>query len=250
MKKALIIIIPIFLVGLSLLLLGVYLGFKYFKMQAVDSFEDCAAMGYPVMDSYPQQCMTPDGRSFTDLNAPTIVDPGLYDIEVYSPQIDQFISSPYVVEGNADASWFWEGTFTVELVGEAGEVVAIANAIIPQGGNWTDGGTQFFQATLEFDPEVVGKTGYIKLRKANASGLPENDKEYTVKVRFNKSVQKDGCIITGCSSHICSETDQVSDCAFREEYVCYSAGICEKQSDGMCGWTQTPELLSCLERYD
>ena len=32
---------------------------------AIDSFEDCAAAGYPVMESYPEQCATPDGKSLT-----------------------------------------------------------------------------------------------------------------------------------------------------------------------------------------
>jgi hypothetical protein len=36
------------------------------KMQSIDSFEECAAAGYPIMDSYPQQCMTPDKRTFTN----------------------------------------------------------------------------------------------------------------------------------------------------------------------------------------
>ncbi len=35
----------------------------------VSSFEDCAAAGYPVMESYPRQCRTPDGRNFTEETA-------------------------------------------------------------------------------------------------------------------------------------------------------------------------------------
>lgn len=31
----------------------------------VETFEECEAAGYPIMDSYPQQCQTPDGRTFT-----------------------------------------------------------------------------------------------------------------------------------------------------------------------------------------
>lgn len=31
----------------------------------IDSFEDCVRAGYPVAESYPEQCFTPDGRSFT-----------------------------------------------------------------------------------------------------------------------------------------------------------------------------------------
>lgn len=34
------------------------------QIAAVDTFEECAAK-YAVMDSYPQQCRTPDGRFFT-----------------------------------------------------------------------------------------------------------------------------------------------------------------------------------------
>lgn len=31
----------------------------------INSFEKCAAAGYPVMTTYPEQCRTPDGRLFT-----------------------------------------------------------------------------------------------------------------------------------------------------------------------------------------
>lgn len=32
----------------------------------IDSFEECARAGYPIMESYPRQCRTPDGNSFTE----------------------------------------------------------------------------------------------------------------------------------------------------------------------------------------
>ncbi|GAI55743.1 unnamed protein product, partial [marine sediment metagenome] len=32
----------------------------------VYSFNDCIKAGYPVMESYPRQCKTPDGRTFTE----------------------------------------------------------------------------------------------------------------------------------------------------------------------------------------
>lgn len=32
----------------------------------INSFEECAAAGYPVMESYPRQCRTPDGRTFVE----------------------------------------------------------------------------------------------------------------------------------------------------------------------------------------
>jgi len=41
----------------------------------VSSFEDCAAAGYPVMESYPRQCRTPDGRLFVEAVPPQSVVP-------------------------------------------------------------------------------------------------------------------------------------------------------------------------------
>lgn len=32
----------------------------------ITSFDDCAAAGYPVLESYPRQCKTPEGKSFTE----------------------------------------------------------------------------------------------------------------------------------------------------------------------------------------
>ena len=31
---------------------------------AITTFDECVAAGYPVMESYPERCMTTDGRSF------------------------------------------------------------------------------------------------------------------------------------------------------------------------------------------
>lgn len=33
---------------------------------AVNDFEDCVLAGYPVMESFPRKCTTPDGRTFTE----------------------------------------------------------------------------------------------------------------------------------------------------------------------------------------
>ena len=34
-------------------------------IEQINSFEDCAQAGYPIQESYPEQCRTPDGKSFT-----------------------------------------------------------------------------------------------------------------------------------------------------------------------------------------
>lgn len=56
------------------------------------------------------------------------------------------------------------------------------------------------------------------------------------------------CMKTGCSSQVCSDQEVITTCEYRSEYECYKRAKCERQSNGECGWTQTTELKSCLNR--
>jgi hypothetical protein len=57
-----------------------------------------------------------------------------------------------------------------------------------------------------------------------------------------------GCMVSGCSGQLCVEegSDGVSTCEWREEYACYRTARCERQATGICGWTSTQELRSCI----
>lgn len=39
---------------------------KQQRLLSIGTFEECALAGYPIMESYPERCATPDGRSFTN----------------------------------------------------------------------------------------------------------------------------------------------------------------------------------------
>ena len=56
------------------------------------------------------------------------------------------------------------------------------------------------------------------------------------------------CIKTGCSSQVCSDHNVITTCEFPPEYACYQKAACERQRDGNCGFTKTPELTACLSR--
>ena len=43
----------------------------------IASFEDCVAAGNPVMESYPRQCRTPDGKNFVENISPNGPEDGL-----------------------------------------------------------------------------------------------------------------------------------------------------------------------------
>ena len=117
------------------------------RILSISSFDECALAGYPIMESYPEQCATPDGRSFVnDKQAPV------------------------------------------------------------QNPNETSGG-----------------------------------------------ISANGCAVAGCSGQLCISAEEaaqgggVSTCEFRAEYACYREANCRPQSDGKCGWDQTPELKQCLQ---
>lgn len=58
-------------------ILAVFIGYqlffdKYYDKQVIkriNNFNDCAAAGYPIQESYPMVCRTPDGRSFTQFDS-------------------------------------------------------------------------------------------------------------------------------------------------------------------------------------
>lgn len=56
------------------------------------------------------------------------------------------------------------------------------------------------------------------------------------------------CFKTGCSGQVCSDEEVVTTCEFRPEYECYKTAKCERQANGECGFTDTPELRRCLRR--
>lgn len=62
------------------------------------------------------------------------------------------------------------------------------------------------------------------------------------------SAQPSDCVVGGCSSQLCIEegSDVVTTCEWTAKYSCYQEATCERQSTGVCGWTDTPALRQCL----
>jgi len=58
-----------------------------------------------------------------------------------------------------------------------------------------------------------------------------------------------GCHIGGCSGQLCTDREDVNTtCEYLPEYACYGNAVCDRQSNGLCGWTQTSELAACLQK--
>lgn len=65
------------------------------------------------------------------------------------------------------------------------------------------------------------------------------------------TLTSNGCKVGGCNSEVCAkanEVDQIAtDCLWEEKYACYRNARCERQTNGVCDWTQDEELTTCLK---
>lgn len=165
--------------GVGLLVVAWILYWYGSRTPKIASFAECAGAGYPVMESYPRQCRTPDGETFREDIGNELEKDDLIRIE--SPRPNSVISSPLTVKGMARGSWFFEASFPVRLFDGRGEMLARGIATAqgdPASGrvNWMTAEFVPFEATLTFT-QSAAEFGTLLLDKDNPSGLPENDPE-------------------------------------------------------------------------
>jgi hypothetical protein len=171
--------IGIFLVVL-LAVAAILMGLNETGDSSINSYEECVARGYPVLESYPPQCKTRDGKSFAqDIgNELELTD----TIRMTTPRPQTIVGSPLTIEGEARGTWFFEASFPVKLV-DANETVIVEHYATAQG-EWMTEAFVPFTTTLSF-PTPETATGTLILMRDNPSGLPEHDQELRLPVRFN-----------------------------------------------------------------
>ncbi len=65
--KTFILILVIIIVGVTAIYLLVNRPACIFGPKKIaSSFDECVAAGYPILESYPRQCKTPDGKTFVE----------------------------------------------------------------------------------------------------------------------------------------------------------------------------------------
>lgn len=176
--------------------------FWYMKKDAsyagITSFDECAEAGYSIFETSPEQCRTPDGRTFVRPTSTPVVatttatstatssivhfpSDNRDRIRVINVSANQQITSPLTIEGEARGSWYFEASFPVELLDGNGKRLAIlpAQAI----GEWMTAEFVPFSITLTFAKPTTA-TGTLILRNDNPSGLPENERYISIPVRF------------------------------------------------------------------
>lgn len=114
--------------------------------------------------------------------------------------------------------------------------------------DWSAGGFEEDQVAKMTMEMLVRPSGVIiagdryTFKENNVSA-----KGRTVTAAYRR-LQNPDCYVGGCSRQICSDQpDVASTCEWQDSYACYATATCERQGDGLCGWTETPELTACLE---
>lgn len=148
-------------------------GFWYWNSQqqtlVITSFDDCAAAGNPVMESYPAQCLTKDGQHFVQEIGNELEKTDL--IQVTSPRPGQTIARDVTVTGQARGTWYFEASFPMRLEDTDGNV--IAQSFAQAQGEWMTEDFVPFSGELTIPASFQGKA-ILRLEKDNPSGLPEH----------------------------------------------------------------------------
>ncbi len=164
-----------------LLIIGaLYFYFQEKKAIAdIQNFADCKENGFPIQESYPARCMTPDGRTFVEEVQVAPQDPHAHLIQVEFPKPASKVSSPITIRGQARGYWFFEASFPVELVDSQGQKIAEVPAHADS--DWMTEEFVPFSITLPYKSSTTQSATLI-LRKDNPSGLPENEDSISISV--------------------------------------------------------------------
>jgi len=154
--------------------------------KTISGFEECVSLGYPVAESQPRRCLTPQGSFVENLEQPTGgIAESFYseEIAVDTPLINALVTSPLEIKGKARGSWFFEASFPVSIVDANNNILGQWHAEALE--DWMT--TEFvpFKAELSFSASET-KMGFLILSKDNPSGLPENDAEIRIPVLFTE----------------------------------------------------------------
>ena len=101
-------------------------------------------------------------------------------IKVDLPKVDQEIKSPIKISGVAKGTWFFEGSFPINLVDSNGTV--IASGLATSAKDWMTEDFIDFSSIISFEKPTSTKHAILILKKDNPSGDPDLDESIFVPV--------------------------------------------------------------------
>jgi hypothetical protein len=171
-----------YIVGVIILVIIIWFAFAnkiIAPQKEITNFDECATAGNAIQESYPERCITKDGKSFTKDIGNEIEKADL--IKVSSPRPNAIVGNTIEIKGEARGTWFFEASFPIKLVDENGN--ELATTIAQAKSDWMTEEFVPFEATITFTNPGIKKAD-LKLLKDNPSGLPENDDFLRIPIRF------------------------------------------------------------------
>ncbi len=101
---------------------------------------------------------------------------------IFSPLAESTINSPVSISGQARGWWFFEASFPIKIVDANDQLLGIVPAQAQA--DWMTADFVPFEAIVEFSQPSTS-SGFIVLVKDNPSGLPENDDEIRLPIKFD-----------------------------------------------------------------
>lgn len=105
-------------------------------------------------------------------------------IRVNAPLPNDSVHSPFTVRGEARGTWFFEASFPIELIDSTGRTVT--TTFVQTQDNWMTEDFVPFEAVVYFSVPT-STSGELVLKKANPSGLPENDDRLNIPIIMQPS---------------------------------------------------------------
>ena len=145
----------------------------------ISNFDECAQAGYPIAESYPASCRTPDGQVFTQNIGNELEKMDIIRVDFPRPNV--LVTSPLRISGEARGTWYFEANFPITLVDANGQELSQGFAVAQT--DWMSEDFVPFEGKLMFESPPTS-TGTLILQKSNPSGLAEQEDQLEVPVRF------------------------------------------------------------------
>ncbi|MFA6227227.1 MAG: Gmad2 immunoglobulin-like domain-containing protein [Candidatus Paceibacterota bacterium] len=101
-------------------------------------------------------------------------------IQVVMPKDNQEVKSPIKISGKARGTWFFEGSFPIDLVDSNGNT--IASGIATSSENWMTEDFINFSAEISYEKATNTKRVLLVLKKDNPSDNPDLDQNIFIPV--------------------------------------------------------------------
>lgn len=148
----------------------------------VDSFQTCLDAGFPVQESFPRGCIDGAGNSYIETASSTLNAITNEKVHMFYPTPGIAVASPISFSGEARGSWYFEGSFPVEVRDLNGKTVA--RAVAHAGSEWMTDNFVSFDDVIVVPLSVDTGNLLLVLKKDNPSGDAIRDEEVVIPIKY------------------------------------------------------------------